>query len=124
MDQSILTRKASSNTSLLMKAPRVHDDAMQLEGAIERLLDCDNKHWPNPVTRSVLFCQLCRWSSVEKVVSKIKLTFFLMSTFLLDTLHFFCMNKTQVEDKQTIASSRENMLEQGGGGERTTRTVI
>ena len=59
MEQSIKTRNDESKKALEIKAPRVIDDALKLQGALARQLIHDNPHWSKPVAGSEVARQLC-----------------------------------------------------------------
>ena len=58
-EKSIVTRNIASNETMVIKTPRVNDDALQTGGALDRQLNHDKPHWPIPVKYSGVSYQLC-----------------------------------------------------------------
>ena len=82
------------------KEPRVNGDMLQQGGALARQLNHYKSHWINPVTGSVLACQLCRWDSGENIIVQVK--FCILCNVNLCVKHFavFHMSQTIVEDRE------------------------
>ena len=89
MDQSITTKSSELKKPLVKKVPKVTDGALQPGGTLALKLNYDKPHWNNPVTGSVLACQLCQWESGWRLIANIQIIFFAISTFVLNALHFF-----------------------------------
>ena len=87
-----------------MKAPKVNDDALQLGGALAKLLNHDKPHWPNTVTGSRVACIVCQWYSGEKFIpEQIKTSIICNVNLCVKQFSLFHMIRMLVEDKEKNA---------------------
>ena len=79
-----------------MKFPKVNYDALQLVITLARKLNHDKPHCPNPVTGSVVACQLCQWSSGYKVIACIQTCIIFYVKLFAKHFALFCTIQTLV----------------------------
>ena len=84
--------------------PQVNDFELQPGGALSQIINNDRPYLSNPVKDSGVACQLCIWSSGEKVILQIQN--FVLCNVKRFVKHFalFHMIQTLFEHKKTVTS--------------------
>ena len=103
-DHYIPTRKYARKKPLVTKVPKVNDDELQPGGVLSQINNNYKPYLSKPVKFLGVACQLCIWSSGEKVILQIQN--FILCNVKRFVKHFalFHMIQTLAEYKKTVTS--------------------